>query len=94
MYPTCVHVSACAYMCMCLWKPGADTLGIYLKPSYCLEQCLSCTVGSLDTPSQGDRNTVGEDAQVDIVQEPQMNLFCDLLQVLKVSHCPIDCCKT
>lgn len=48
---------------------------------------------SLDAPTQGDRNTVGEDAQVDIVQEPQMNLFCDLLQVLKVSHCPTDRCK-
>lgn len=35
--------------------------------------------GVLDTPTQSDRNRVGEDAGVDILQEPQVNLLCVLL---------------
>ena len=50
-------------------------------------------VGGLDSPTPSDRNMGGEDAEVDIVQEPQVNLFGDLLQILKVSLCHTDHCK-
>lgn len=42
--------------------------------------------GVFDTPTQSNWNMVGEDAGVDILQEPQGNLFCVLLQTLKASY--------
>lgn len=42
--------------------------------------------GIFVTPTQSNWNMVGEDAGVDILQEPQGNLFCVLLQTLKAPY--------